>query len=150
MVNKKDNRGWVRLIEVFIAIFLISGVLLLIANKTSSKEEFFSATTSEQEIAILRNIQLNYTLRTEILNVNSLPIEWEDFSDEIPNVKNRIVELIPSTIDCKAKLCLINDTCVLDELAKSNIYAEAVVISADLNTYSPRQLKLFCSEEEVN
>jgi len=149
MVNKKDNRGWVRLVEVFVAILLIAGVLLLI-TKSNAKEESLSATISEQEIAILRDVQLNYTLRTEILNVNSLPLEWEYFGNEIPNVKNRIVGLIPSTLDCKAKLCLINDTCILNNLANSNIYAEAIVISADLNTYSPRQLKLFCSEEEVD
>lgn len=149
MVNKKDKQGWVRLVEVFVAILLIAGILLLI-TKNTAQEEPISAKISEQEIAILRDVQLNYTLRTEILNANSLPLEWEYFDSEIPNVKSRILSLIPPTIDCKGKLCLINDTCILGNLAKSNVYAEAIVISADLNTYSPRQLKLFCSEEEVD
>jgi len=149
-IRIKDKRGWIRLIEVFIAILLITGALLIVARRNNTMGD--SATymeISREEIAVLRDIELNNSLRNEILSVNSLPVEWENFSTLLPNVKSRIEYLTPPNLKCQAKICWINRLCTVDELSGENIYAETVVISANLNKYSPRQLKLFCVEEEV-
>jgi hypothetical protein len=146
----KSKRGWIRLIEVFIAILLMTGALLIVANRTNPSEnnaEYLEI--SKNEIAILRNIELNNTLRTEILNAQNLPIEWESFGVLLPNVKSRIEYLAPPNLKCEAKICWINRLCTIEGNSEENIYAEAVVISADLNKFSPRQLKLFCIESEI-
>lgn len=150
MVNKiriKYKHGWIRLIEVFVAILLLTGVLLIVVDRNNpSKESSASLEISKKEISILRDIELNDTLRTEILNAQSLPVEWNNFSSGLPNVKNRIEYLTPPNFKCGAKICWLNRACLIDELFGENIYAKSVVISANLNKYSPRQLKLFCIE----
>jgi hypothetical protein len=145
----KSKGGWVKLMEVFIAILLLAGVLFVISDKTPSDKKAFQTQMSEKEIAILTDIELNDTLRTEILSVDSgsLPVEWNTFDSEFPNVKGRILYLTPQNINCEAKICLINDVCAIVDNSGKEIYAESVLISADANTYSPRELKLFCMQK---
>jgi len=146
----KYKHGWIRLIEVFVAILLLTGVLLIVVDRNNpTKESSKSLEISKQEISILRDIELNNTLRTEILNAQPLPIEWNSFNASLPNVKSRIEYLAPKNFKCEAKICWINRECIIEGLSGENIYAESVVISANLNKYSPRQLKLFCVESEI-
>jgi hypothetical protein len=149
MKKIKNKKGWIRLVEVFIAILLISGVLLITVYKDNDKEEAIFSEISQKEISILRTIELNDTLRAEILGVTSLPIEWDNFGTGLQNLKDTIEYLTPTNLECKAKICVMNDICVMENISGQNIYAKETIISANLNTYSPRQLKLFCSGGEI-
>jgi hypothetical protein len=143
----KDCRGWEKLVEVFIAILLLTGVLFVVVNKlNSSDKNTLSAEMSQKELAILRDIELNNTLRTEVLSATP-PLEWDNFGPELQDVKNRIISLTPSNLECEAKICLINADCTKSTTSEKSVYAKSVIISADLNTYSPRELKLFCVEK---
>jgi hypothetical protein len=151
MVNIiKSKRGWVRLIEVFIAILLLTGVLLVVINRSNSPEKnTLYNQMSNKELAILRDIELNDTMRAEILSILTLPLDWTSFNlNGLEDVKSRIIYLTPTNLKCEAKICAIDENCI-SELSGENVYARAVFISADLNTYSPRQLKLFCSEKGI-
>lgn len=147
---KYNKKGWIRLVEVFIAILLLTGVLLIVSSKKSSDESNFQVEISKKELAILRDVELNNTLRTEILSVDSanLPVEWENFGSGLQNVKDRIIYLTPKNLECKAKICYISQICLMEESSEENLYVESVIISADVNTYSPRQLKLFCMKKQ--
>jgi hypothetical protein len=149
-IKIKSKHGWIRLIEVFVAILLLTGVLLIVTDRNNpSKESATSLEISKKEISILRDIELNNTLRTEILNAPLLPVEWSNFSVGLPNVKNKIEYLTPPNFECTAKICWLNRACLMEGLSGESIYAESVVISANLNKYSPRQLKIFCVEAIV-
>jgi hypothetical protein len=145
-IIKYNKKGWIRLVEVFIAIMLLTGVLLIVVTRNSPNNNNFQEEMSKKELAILRDIELNNSLRTEILAVSSenLPVEWENFGSGLQNVRNRITYLTPKNLECKAKICLMNESCIMEESSGEDLYAESVVISADVDTYSPRQLKLFC------
>jgi len=142
----KSKKGWIRLVEVFIAILLVTGVLLVVSSRINYyvKDDSFIE-MSKKEIAILRDIELNNTLRTEILGA-PLPTEWSSFDSSLQKTRDRIIELTPPNLECIAKICDLDDSCTTDGLSGRNVYAEAVFISSDLNTYFPRQIKLFCSE----
>jgi hypothetical protein len=141
----KNRRGWIKLVEVFVAVLILTAIFFIIANRSSSSyNDKKSLEISQKEIGILRDIELNYTLRTEILSAAPLPVEWESFDSGLPKVRERIISLIPPNLECQAKICLMNDFCKIDELSGKDVYAKSVIISANLNTYSPRQLKLFC------
>ena len=145
----KSKKGWIRLVEVFIAILLLTGVLLIVVNRINpSDKNSLSIEISKKELAILRDIELNNSLRTDILGA-TIPVEWNNFGSELQNVKNRIIFLTPSNLECEAKICQINEECIMGGFSGENIYVESVIISADLYTYSPRQLKLFCAENAV-
>ena len=72
-------------------------------------------------------------------------LEWEDFETSgLSGVKERIEELAPKDMECSAQICEINNPCSLKDVSKKEVYAKSGIISADLNTYSPRQIKMFC------
>jgi hypothetical protein len=145
---KNSKKGWIEIVEVFITIFLLTGVLFVVLKNSSSSENLLTPIIYEQEISILREIELNNTLRTEILSVldTNLPLEWGDFNSTLPNVYEKIISMTPSNLECVSKLCTLNDLCTSNDLPHVSVYVKSSVISADLNTYSPRQLKLFCIE----
>ena len=148
----KSKKGWIRLVEVFIAILLLTGVLFVVTSGgNSSKKNTLYIEVSEKELAILRDIELNDTLRAEVLSVDSedLPIEWDDFGSKLENVKGRITYLTPSNLECVAKICLINKVCIMNDFPDGDVYAKSIIISANSTVYSPRELKLFCIGREI-
>ena len=145
MKNNKNKKGWIRVFEAITAIFLIAIVVLIILANSTVKEDNFFKEIYNAEIFILRDIQLNNTLRTEIINVATLPTEWDSVS--FPSLtKARIINKTPSYINCSAKICDTGDTCLLAGAEDKSIYAENVIITATNTEYNPRQLKLFCWE----
>lgn len=144
-----NKRGWIKIVEAFVAILLIIGVLLILINKGYIGEDI-SLKIYEAQISILRGIQVDSNLRMNILNTdeNNLAIEWEDFEFQgLENVKNKIIEQTPDYLNCMAKICKLNDSCLLNDIDKPDnkeIYAQPTTISANYLTFSPRQLKLFC------
>jgi len=135
----KNKSGWIRIVEAFAMILLITGVFLIIIDKESPKD--FSGEINEKERGILRDIQLNNSLRDNILNVGTLPIELESFP---VNLKEKIISETPSYLECKAKICTLDDDCLLSDSVVQSIYTQEVIISSNLVKYSPRKLKLFC------
>ena len=143
----KNQRGWIRIIEVFVAILLIMGVVLLIINNVYIGKKDLSVGINKNELSILREIELNNTLRAGILATVSLPIEWSEFdSSGVGDVKDKITEKTPNDLECEAKICEINDGCLLDTTLEKDIYAKSIIILANSEIYNPRQLKLFCWE----
>ena len=142
----KNKRAWIRIVEAFVAILLIIGVLLIVLNKGYIGKKDISAEVYNVEISILREIQLNDALRNDILNANP-PVEWGDFkSEDLGVLKNKIISRLPNYLDCEAKICEVEDICVISKDLEKDVYAQSVIITTTLETpeYNPRQLKLFC------
>ncbi len=139
----KDKTGWIRIVEAFVAILLITGALLIIINKGYIEREDITQEVYDKEIAILREIQLNESLRQEILNVVFLPID-SDNSTFPNNVTNKINEKKPVYLECKSIICGINELCDLDEEEPKDIYVQSAIITATTQDYKPRYIKLFC------
>ena len=140
----KNKKGWTRIVEAFVAILLIVIVLVLVINDQDNGNQTVAQKIYSEELSILKEIQLDSSLRTEILGATDLPINWTDFEGDLPNVKTKIDEKIPSYLYCVASLCLLDDLCTIEEDITSDIYVQQISIKANLNTYSPRKLKLFC------
>ncbi|MAH03416.1 hypothetical protein CMI39_01370 [Candidatus Pacearchaeota archaeon] len=137
-----EKKAWVKVVEAFIALLLIASVLLIVIDKGYITKKDISPKVYEAELSILREVELDDNLREDILKIN-LPMNWEN--ESFPkSVKDRINERTPSYLECVAKICEMDKICALDEYLNKDIYAQSVVISANLEIYSPRQLKLFC------
>lgn len=137
-----DKKAWLKIVEAVVAILLISGVIIIVINRGQVEKKDISTRVYEAEIAILREIQLNDTLREDVLGATP-PIEWENIPER---VKNKIIERTPNYLECEAKICAPDDSCYLDNYPDEETYAQSVIISVntDSSTYNPRQLKLFC------
>jgi len=142
----RNKRGWIRIVEAFIAILLVAGVILIVINQGNTKKEDISSRVYNAQLSILREIQLNSTARGEILNVSDsvLPLDWANFDSYVPTSKAKIEERTPSYLDCVGRICSVDDLCVLLNIQVRDIYAEYVVIGSNLETYNPRILKIFC------
>lgn len=143
-INEKNGcnmnkRGWIKIVEAFIAIMLIAGVLLIVINKGYIGKSDISSKVYKIQLAVLREIELDDGLRGDILTA----VLGED---NIPNgVQNKISNRIPKNLECKAKICELDKICALDSYnTEKDVYAQSVAIVATLQNYDPRQLKLFC------
>ena len=142
----KQKRGWIKVVEAVVAILIILGVILVILNKGSIQKEDISEKVYKAEHLILREIELNESLREEVLNATQLPVDWLAFnSTRLTGVQNKIIEKTPNYLECEGRVCWLNQTCVIEDRYKDrDVYTKAISITTTLNVYSPRQLKLFC------
>ena len=138
MVNKK---AWIRIIEAFVGILLIASVLIIVLNNDSSKTKDISSEIYENQVGILTEIELDSSLRNEILLFENLPIEWSGFSELL---RNKINEKKLDYLICVGKICAIGESCELDSYESKDVYVKSVIISANSEGHNPRQLKLFC------
>jgi hypothetical protein len=136
----KKRRGWIRIVEAFVAILLVAGVLLIVVNKGYIGKEDISNKVYEAQIAVLREIELDNELRQQILGSPG-----NEEVVEVPNdVKIRIQNRIPDYLECVSKICRLDEICALEEYLEKDIYAQTVAIAATSQEYNPRQLKIFC------
>ncbi len=148
LLQKTNKKGWIRIVEAFVAILLIAVVVLIVIRQDQTERKDTSSNVYTLMVSILRDIELNNSLRNEIVNIldSSLPVEWNEFNVSAPQTAARITGKTPGYLECVGKICATNDTCLLSQNQKldAEIYAESVVISSTLQTYNPRLLKLFC------
>ncbi|KHO51286.1 MAG: hypothetical protein QT05_C0044G0001, partial [archaeon GW2011_AR13] len=86
-----EKRGWIRIVEAFVSILLIAGAVLVLMNEGYIAKTDISQKVYDAELSILRDIELDETLRTEVLELEDsiLPLELSD--SEFPlSVKTRI------------------------------------------------------------
>lgn len=138
MINKK---GWIRIAEAFTAILLVIGAAIIVVGGGVQREDI-SEKVYDIEIPVLREIQLNNTLRSEIL-VTSGITEWDNFPS---GTKNKIIAEIPGWLECEGKICSPESLCLLEEEPEKSIYVQSVLITSTLDIFNPRKLKLFCWE----
>ncbi len=145
MVKRMNKNGWIEIVEAFVSVLLIIGVVLIVLNKGYIAKTDISERVYEAQISILREIQTNDTMRTDISSVpEPLPIPWE--SSAFPaSVKNTIIERTPNYLECVGKICNISETCSLEETKEKDIYSQSVIISTTLKEGEVyRKLNLFC------
>jgi hypothetical protein len=140
----RNRSGWIEIVEAFVSILLIAGVILIIVNNNGNDEDF-SYQVYQVQISILREIQTNDTLRTEIASASEpLPISWEE-SRFPTNLKNKIIERTPSYLECVGKICTTTEVCSLGEVKEKDIYSQFVTITATIEAGEVyRRLNLFC------
>lgn len=140
----KNRRGWIEIVEAFVAVLLIAGVILVVLNKGYLPKTDISGSVYETELSVLREIQTNSTLRITIVSVpEPMPVSWED-SRFPTEVKNKIIARTPNYLSCVGRICRMNETCSLEESKGKDIYSQSVVISSTLQELSYRQLNIFC------
>lgn len=142
----RNKSGWIEIVEAFVAVLLVAGVLLIVLSRQSSQKTDISNKVYQAEISILREIQTNNTLRTDIINAaEPMPIEWSDARFPI-ELKSKITARTPDYLSCIGKICNMTEICVTDEAKGEDVYSQAVSITSTLQTLKYRKLNLFCWE----
>lgn len=125
----RGKRGWIRIVEAFIAILMISGVLVFIMSETTK-------TTSNEKIdiivkVILREITDSEDLRGAVIN------------NDTGKLSEFVTSKLPSTLSYEVKICDINDICSMQSYIQENVYAQEAVVSSSLEEYDVKKVKLF-------
>jgi hypothetical protein len=141
----KNKKGWLRVVEAFLAILMIGGVILIIINQNTEGEKQDLFGIYENELVILREVQLNAALRSSILMISdsSLPVELND-SAFPQDVEDKIENKIPPYLTCNAKICDINQECIANLSSTSDVYTKQSLIFANLQVNNPRKLAIAC------
>ena len=142
----KNKRGWIRVLEVFIALLMITSVSLVAINREYKSKSDVSANVLEIENSILRNIQIDDNSREYILNLDDateLPLELGNFDTDL---RTKIETGIPSYLECDAKICAIGDgdACEIVTASEKDAYIQSVLITANRDNFNPTILKLGC------
>ncbi len=146
----KNKKGWIRVVEAFLAAMVILVVLILVINQQSSgQQNSSSAVAFNAEISILQNIELNATLREDIISISDsgLPVNSEDaaFPTSVKNAISSLTSKSYSYLSCSAQICATDSECGYWKNVKSEIYSQSVLITSTLTSYNPRKLSLFCT-----
>lgn len=136
----KNNRGWMKIVEAFVTVLLIAGFLLIVVNEINTPADN-SQLIFDLEYAMLREVQLDNTLRDSILGLDLSLGSVGAPNDVITKINNRK----PNFLSCGAEICEIQDNCLSDS-APSNkeVFVQSAIITSNLSVYSPRKIKLFC------
>jgi len=140
MVNKK---GFIKIIEAFLSIMLLLGLILLAVNnnRVSSKNSDYIL---QKESDILSQIQMNNTLRQIIIQTIDYNLTSNDtaFNSELANyTKDEIIGY-----DCYLKICPPEGICNVNLNSQEDLYAREVLIVSSQTEYNPKKLKIFCTK----
>lgn len=127
----KNKKGWIKIVEAFIAIILIASILLTIYAKPQriSNEEILKI-----EDSLLNEISQNEILRRDVMNSSN------------ESIASFIQSRIPGNLNFIVKICSVDDVCGLD-LYRKEVYSRERIISSSLQEYEPKKLKIFMWEK---
>jgi hypothetical protein len=137
----KGKRGWIKIIEAYLAIMLFMGLVFIIIQS----QTFDKKTTSifeEDQFTIMKKIQSNETLRNEILNISILP-QNNDMTS-FPVITKNYFENEIGQKNCSLNVCEVNEPCFFYEDVKNEVYSKDFIIFSNSTYYSPRKVNIVC------
>jgi hypothetical protein len=137
----KNKKGWIKVVEAVIAIVALIGILTIIIEAQRAGVQTNSI-YEEKSLEILKGVQINDTLRNEVILENTLPIDSNNASFP-PLLKSYLNEVNLKTANCTMMICSVNETCVVTA-SQQEIYSKDVIITATKDYYNPKRLKIFC------
>lgn len=133
-----SNKGIARMIELLIAIIIISAILIITYKQNLPSQE--TQDLAEQARDILSEISTIDNLRDEVIasdvNVSNMP-----------NTIAYINSTLPDYILFELRACIISSSC--GQLAYvGDVYSAERIISASRNEFAPVKLRLFLWVEQ--
>tara|TARA_Y100000310_G_C20652882_1_gene800412 strand:- start:304 stop:723 length:420 start_codon:yes stop_codon:yes gene_type:complete len=138
----RNKKAWVRILEAFIAIVLITAVFAVLYSRTLNKSG-----RGEQIYGLQKSI-LDEVASNEILRENIL-----SSSPSLDNIRSFITSKVPPGFSFEIKICDINIICELDSyigIEGKEIYSNERLISVtttQTEELNPKILKIFMWEE---
>ncbi len=127
----RNKHGWTTIIEVFVSILLIAGIMAVVINSNEIQKPKISEQIYKEQAQILKVIQMDDNLRKNVLDGNST-------NDN--EIEDTLKEIIPDYLGCNLDNIPAN-------LENKEIYAKSILITTDMEKYEPKELKLFCWEK---
>jgi len=135
MGKTKNKKAWLRIVEAFIAVLIVTSLLLIIVARKPKENK--AETIHEMQRVILEQISSNESLREYVLNENKNELE------------NFIKNIAPPYWNFSIRICEIESICgILSAPPEGKeIYVDEILISSTLHTLEPKKLKFFVWEK---
>ena len=127
----RNKKAWIRIVEAFLAVMLITIVLLSIYSSPAKKNNQDIEKTID---AALDEIANNNQMRQEILE------------NKTDNISVFLSERLPKVMNYSVNICNVTDVCNLPSY-RPEVYARERIISSVFTEYSPRKIKVFVWEK---
>ncbi|MEK6871595.1 MAG: hypothetical protein AABX16_01695 [Nanoarchaeota archaeon] len=125
--KRMNKRGWIIIVESFIAILIITTAFLLIHSKNSGDASSVSEEIYNRQRSILEVIAYNESLRNEIITRNNLTVH--EFIEK--NINPQWNYLF--------NICSLNDICNSGIPTDRDIYVSETIISATPTNFPGQQ-----------
>jgi hypothetical protein len=137
-IRRMNKRAWLRILEAFLGVMIIMGVILFIYSKQEIKQELPYQINQIQK-KVLDAIEFNEAFR---LNVLSNPPDLEKLSVAAQ-------DNIPSIFNFELKVCSLNDevNCKKTPPYIQNIYVKDRIITSNFAIFSAKKVRLFIWEK---
>jgi len=129
----RNKKGWLRIIEAFIAILIITGGVLVVLSKKSIDNNSLDRVYEKQkyllDIIIKDDTSREYILQEDTGNLNSI-----------------IQNMIPNNWNFTISICEISDICNNPDPPApkdKEVYATEIIVTSTLNEYNPKKLRFF-------
>lgn len=142
MIKKKNKKGWIKVVEAFIAIIFLVGVIFLVVSSEKFKKQEPNL-YEEMAYEVLFDMQINDTIRKEIISQTDFDIDSNStgFSAVLRDYL-KLHEI--SGADCYTKVCSAIGDCLIDRDFDGDIFVSEILITSSVDSYSPRKVKMFC------
>ncbi|MEN9625806.1 MAG: hypothetical protein RL557_134 [archaeon] len=121
-----NTKGWIIIVEAFIAVLIVSTALLFILKE--DVPQGISAEMHEQQRAILEIISNDDTMRTEALNRQQTTIG--------PFIRSTL----PDSFDYVLTLCDSNQICNQGIPTDRDVFVSETILSADHDSFPGKKL----------
>ena len=139
----RGKKAWIRILEAFIAILLITGVLLVVYSRTVSRPRIADDVYNLQE-GLLDEIADNSDFRDEI-------VRFERHTEtSMAEITAFIQDRTPSGFLFEVRVCEVEEICQLEAYLGEEgqaVYSTERIISSTLEEYNPKKLKIFMWKE---
>lgn len=125
-----DKHGWLRVIEAFIGIIMILGIVLIIMLRPASKDLTVQQETIKLEKFILDKVTADPTLRSQVL------------ASDVSGVYGVLKESVPVGISYVARVCNYDEICALGMVVPYDVYTQEALVSSNLTYYEPKKVKM--------
>ena len=130
-MNKKNTKAWVRIVEAFIAVLIITGAVLVILSRENKTDNSSSSKIYEKQMNILNIIAKNESLRQKII------------IGENQEVDNAISLMISNNWNFTTNICNVDEICNAGTPNDRDVYVSEIIVSSNLTQYSPKKLRFF-------
>lgn len=125
----KNKKAWLRIVEATIGILIVASVLFVMVSRAPKQDNLENMRKMQR--FILTEVSSNETLRAEILQGQKTSTEAF-----IAGVK-------PAYWDFTTRVCEVDEVCGMPFYVSGEVYADEILIAANLTDYAPKKLKLF-------
>jgi hypothetical protein len=143
-ITIKNKKGFLRILEAFIAVLLIAGVLLFVINRGNNNKDSLEESIFEIEKSILKEISQNDPLRRAILEYNGTQNTFYDLKVFAIN------KIDTQRFAIEFNICPLDQVCGLPQgiqYPNADVYSQSVPIASDLQGYNPKVVKIFVWEK---